>query len=352
MDTEAGRLRAEAHQLTTALMDLDAAAPLFLERCAAARLGMPVPVTATRRIRLGTVHVRGVVGGTPRGPLAIHGAGARVARAIGSDGEHVVNVATGSRGDRPPATRCSALAGHDSGRGCSVGCTPPALGSLATVDIAEGRYQGAAYTSRSRWWRTRSSMITPMMWPDFIEAAARSNHAADATTIADWLDELAKSAVRRSPSVSRRVRARSCRGNRGRAPLPGRLRQPWRTPARCGRPRSGSPRVRRVAAAAQAAPGQQRPAPRGRRAFATTGAGTVRPARKPELEAIGDSAHAATADRPAGLTQSSRSRARCKGQPTPNRAAMFLSASTVDYHLPPRSSQRLAIRRAVGSADR
>ena len=203
-----------------------------------------------------------------------------------------------------------------------------ALGSLATVDIAEGRYQDA-YDKLKPLVEDPFFHVTPMMWPDFIEAAARSNHAADATAIADRLDERAR--VSGSPfalGVAARSRAivseeteaephfraalEALADSRAAVDL-GRAHLTYGEWLRRRKRRRDSSDQLRAAGAV----------------FATTGAEQFVQRTNRELEAIGDRAHAATADRPAGLTSQELTVAELAAEGKTNAeigATMFLSA--------------------------
>ena len=163
-----------------------------------------------------------------------------------------------------------------------------------------------------------------------------------------------ESAVRRSHSVWRRVRARSCRrnteaephfraalealaGSRAAVDL-GRAHLTYGEWLRRRKRRRDSSDQLRAAGAV----------------FATTGAEQFVQRTNRELEAIGDRAHAATADRPAGLTSQELTVAELAAEGKTNAeigATMFLSAHTVDYHLR-KVFQKLAISSRRQLADR
>ena len=268
----AGRRRAEQLSVTTALMDLDAW-HRCLERCGAAAR-MPVLYGSLDNV---SGHCRCARRSAARrvGPLATWG-GTRGRRAIGYDGEHVVNVAT-LAWDRPPATRCR-LWQTDSGRGFR-GVHVAALGSLATVDIASA-YQDA-YDKLKPMVEDPFFHVTPMMWPDFIEAAARrrprrrcdghrrpARRAGQSERFAVALGVAARSraSCRRNPRPSRTSgRAiEALADSRAAVDLVGHT---SRTASGCG------------GAAAQ---GQRRTSSRCRRSLRHHRSGTVRPAHQPE----------------------------------------------------------------------
>jgi DNA-binding CsgD family transcriptional regulator len=109
-------------------------------------------------------------------------------RAIGHDGEHVVNVAqlAWSGADRSEVTMLAEAAqalGFD-------GVHASAVGALAVRDLADGRYEDA---------RVRLQPLvddpflqtTPHQYPDYVEAAARSGQRAEAARVAGILASVA-----------------------------------------------------------------------------------------------------------------------------------------------------------------
>ena len=334
--------------VTTALMDLDAR-HRCLERCAAAARD----AGSLRQLDnvLWALSMCEAFGGTPRRATRYMEQVRELRRAIGYDGEHVVNVATLAWG---PATSDQVLALAEMTQAVGFGGVhAAALGSLATVDIAEGRYQHA-YAKLKPLVEDPFFHVTPMMWPDFIEAAARSDHAADATAIADRLDGLARvsgspfalgvaarsrAIVSEEPEAEPHFRAaiEALADSRAAVDL-GRAHLTYGEWLRRRKRRRDSSDQLRAAGAV----------------FATTGAEQFVQRTNRELEAIGDRAHAATADRPAGLTSQELTVAELAAEGKTNAeigATMFLSAHTVDYHLR-KVFQKLAISSRRQLADR
>ena len=97
-------------------------------------------------------------------------------RAIGYDAEHVVNAAL------PRLVRGAPRAGRGDRGGAaltlgSAGCTRPGVAALAVRDLAEGHYRDA-YARLKPFVDDPFLQVTPLQYPDFVEAAVRSGHGA------------------------------------------------------------------------------------------------------------------------------------------------------------------------------
>lgn len=126
-----------------------------------------------------------VIGGTPRRAVQYMDQVRELRRAIGYDAEHVVNVAVlawsgVSRDEVTGIAQATCAMGFG-------GVHSSAMSGLATVDIAEGRYADG-YERLKPLVDAPFFHVTPMMWPDFVEAAVRSDHTDEAIRTVDELE--------------------------------------------------------------------------------------------------------------------------------------------------------------------
>ncbi|MEX5637158.1 helix-turn-helix transcriptional regulator [Parafrankia sp. FMc2] len=171
--------------LTTALWD-ETATRDILERTAAAareRGALPVLDTTLWILSLTLLH-----SGTPRLADQYVEQVRELRRAIGYDAEHVVNVAllAWSGG---PRDQVEAAAGAARAAGFG-GVYASGVGALAVRDLAEGRYD-EAYTRLKPLVDDPFLQVTPLEYPDFVEAASRSGRLAQAVGVAALLEDLA-----------------------------------------------------------------------------------------------------------------------------------------------------------------
>ena len=109
-------------------------------------------------------------------------------RAIGYDAEHVVNVALLAWTGAPrPQVLAIAEGARATGFG---GVHTSALAALATADLAGGRYQDA-YADLKPLIDDPFLQVTPLQFPDFVEAAVRSGHREEALGYVERLEQLA-----------------------------------------------------------------------------------------------------------------------------------------------------------------
>jgi DNA-binding CsgD family transcriptional regulator len=258
-------------------------------------------------------------------------------RAIGHDGEHVVNVAQLAWSG---AERSQVMAFADAARAMGFGGVhASAAGALAVRDLAEGRY-GDARARLQPLVDDPFLQATPHQYPDYVEAAVRSGHRAEAAAVVEILGSMATangSAWARG--VAERSRALIA-GDDDAAPvhyaaavdaLTGRgvdvdlarahlLYGEWLRRAR----RRREAREHLHAALAL---------------FETTGAGIFSPRTAAELEASGRRGTRPApirSARPLALTPQEATVARLAAGGSTNAeigATMFISVNTVDYHL-------------------
>ena len=171
--------------LTTALWDQDARRACLTRAADAARDIGSLPALDTV---LWIMSLAELSGGSPVRAAQYVEQVRELRRAIGHDGEHVVNVAqlAWSGADRSQVT---AFADAALAMGFA-GVHASAAGALAVRDLADGRYEDA---------RVRLQPLvddpflqaTPPQYPDYVEAAARSGHRAEAEGVAEILGSLA-----------------------------------------------------------------------------------------------------------------------------------------------------------------
>ncbi|MBD5787885.1 AAA family ATPase [Cellulosimicrobium terreum] len=171
--------------ITTALWDLHARDDWLDRMIRAARDAGSLQMLDTS---LWMASLAELSGGTPR-RAAQHVAHVReLRRAIGYDGEHVVNVAYLAWVDTP---REQVLRGAATARDLGFGgVEASALGALAVHDLAEGRYRDA-YATLSPLVEEPFLQLTPLQVPDLVEAAVRGGHAADAAPHVERLERMA-----------------------------------------------------------------------------------------------------------------------------------------------------------------
>ena len=291
------------------------------------------------------------MGGTPRRAIRYIEQVRELRRAIGYDAEHVINVAVLAWSS---ATRDQVLGLTEMILAMGFGGVhASAMSALATVDLAEGRCDDA-YAKLKPLVDEPFFHFTPLMWPDFVEAAVRSNHLADAHGFADRLDERAQaSGSGWAAGVAARSRALVVEDAKAepyfRAAIP--LLDGTRAVLELGRAhlaygewlrrqkRRKDARVELLAAAD---------------VFAGTGAEPFIQRTNRELEAAGEAPRTGSGGRMPTLTPQERTVAELAAGGMTNveiGASMFLSANTVDYHLR-KVFQKLSISSRRQLADR
>lgn len=111
-----------------------------------------------------------------------------VRRAMGYDAENVINAAAMAwTGSSPHVVLAIADGANAAGFG-GVGAS--AAAAVATRELAEGKYRDA-YRRLKPLIDDPFLQVTPTQFPDFVEAAARSGHDDDAATYAERLTDLA-----------------------------------------------------------------------------------------------------------------------------------------------------------------
>lgn len=145
------------------------------------------------------------MGGTPRRAQHYMEQVRELRRAIGYDAEHVVNVAvlawsSATRAQVPALTELILAMGFG-------GVHSSAQATLAVVDLAEGRPE-AAYERLKPLVDDPFFHLAALPYPDFVEAAHRSGHEAEALETLERLD--ANAAANRSPwALGAAARARA-----------------------------------------------------------------------------------------------------------------------------------------------
>jgi DNA-binding CsgD family transcriptional regulator len=316
--------------LATALWDNDAR-HRGLARCASAArdAGSLQQVDSA----LWVLSLTEVVGGTPRRAVRYMEQVRDLRRAIGYDAEHVVNVAVlawspATRDQVPGLTEMILAMGFG-------GVHASAVSALATVDLADGRYE-EAYAHLKPLVDDPFFHVTQMTWPDFVEAAVRTGRDDEARAFADVLDERAiASGTPWVRGVAARSRAlvsddadaepqfqaavAALEDTRAAVEL-GRAHLVYGEWLR-RRKRRKDARVQLLAAA---------------EVFANTGAEPFVLRANRELEAAGEPARTATGGQLPTLTPQERTVAELAAAGRTNAeigASMFLSANTIDYHL-------------------
>jgi DNA-binding CsgD family transcriptional regulator len=274
-----------------------------------------------------------VVGGTPRRAARYMEQVRDLRRAIGYDAEHVVNVAVLAWS---PATRDQVLGLTEMILAMGFGGVhASAVSALATVGLAEGRYE-EAYAHLKPLVDDPFFHVTQMTWPDFVEAAVRTGRVEEARAFADQLDERARASgtpwVRGVAARSRalvsdddaaephfRAAVAALEGNRAEVEL-GRAHLVYGEWLR-RRKRRKDARAQLLAAA---------------EVFAGTGAEPFVGRANGELEAAGEPVRSTGDGRLPMLTPQEQTVAELAAAGRTNAeigASMFLSANTIDYHL-------------------
>jgi len=273
-----------------------------------------------------------LTGGTPRAAGHYIEQVRELRRAIGYDAEHVINVALLAWSGAPrEQVQMIADAAGASGFG---GVLTSAVAALAARDLAEGRY-GDAYRRLRPHVDDPFLQVTPLQYPDFVEAAVRSGHDEEAVTVVEELEAIAASSgsawaqgvTQRSRALVDRSDPESCfqaavatltsagtQVEAGRAHL---LYGEWLRRAR--RRRDAQAQLRRAGDIFEAAS-----AP----AFAKRA--------RNELEATGERATTSQGAGRADFTAQEMTVARLAAAGSTNAeigATLFVSVNTVDYHL-------------------
>ncbi|WP_205705826.1 AAA family ATPase [Kineococcus indalonis] len=137
---------------------------------------------------LWTASLAELQGGTPRRAGQHVEQVRELRRALGYDAEHVVNVAWLAWSGAPrPQVQAVADAAAAAGLG---GVHDAGVSALAVRDLAEGRYRDA-FCVLAPLVEEPFLHVTPLIYPDLVEAAVRSGHEEHARRAAGRLDELA-----------------------------------------------------------------------------------------------------------------------------------------------------------------
>lgn len=172
--------------LTTALWDAELR-ELCLQRTAdAARDAGSLQLLDTT---LWTMSIAELCGGSPARAAQHIDQVRELRRAIGYDAEHVVNVALLAWGETP-ATQVEALAEGAGALGFG-GVQSTGEAALAVRDLARGRYD-AAYERLRPQVEDPFLQVTPLSLPDIVEAAGRSDRAAEAAPYVAALHHMAE----------------------------------------------------------------------------------------------------------------------------------------------------------------
>ena len=127
-------------------------------------------------------------GGTPRRAAQHMEQVRELRRAIGYDAENVINVAMLAWAGAPAAeVEMMAEGAGDLGWG---GVHASGISALATRELAEGAYD-SAYVRLKPLVDDPFLQVTPLEYPDFVEAAARSGHLDEAGEVAARLEAIA-----------------------------------------------------------------------------------------------------------------------------------------------------------------
>jgi len=316
--------------LTTALWDERARRDCLRRTAEAARDAGSLQLLDTV---LWTMSLAELTGGTPRRADEHMEQVRELRRAIGYDTEHVVNAALLAwRG----APRQQVLLLAESARAAGfAGVHAAAVGAVAVADLAGGHYRDA-HTALRPLVADPFLQVTPLQYPDYVEAAVRSGHRDDAVGPLGRLEAIADAS---GSSWARGVAQRS------RALLTG-----GEEAGSCFRDA-----IRHLAAAevevelarAQLLHGEWLRRLKRRReareqltsaleSFERTGAVLFAERARGELAATGHRPDAPGPGRAAGLTSQEATVARLAASGRTNAeigAALFISPNTVDYHL-------------------
>jgi DNA-binding CsgD family transcriptional regulator len=179
------RLGAVSVALTTALWDERARADCLVRAADIARDAGSLQVLDTT---LWILSLAELSGGTPRRAGEYIEQVRELRRAIGYEAEHVVNAAYLAWVGAPRAqVEALAEAMRLTGFG---GVQASAVGALALRDLAEGHYRDAYH-----WLKPLIDdpflQVTPLQYPDFVEAAVRSGHPREAPDLVETLTAMA-----------------------------------------------------------------------------------------------------------------------------------------------------------------
>lgn len=177
--------------LTTFLADVDER-DAALDRCAAAARAAGALRSLDTVMWL--ISLTQLTGGTVRRAAECVEEVRGIRRSMGYDSEQVVNpaVIAWTGGPRELVRQIGAAAAA----GGFGGVTAVATWSLAVRDLAEGRYPDAYRLLRPQIMEP-FLQVTPVQFPDFVEAAVRSGHADEAVTRVEEMDR--RAAVNGSP---------------------------------------------------------------------------------------------------------------------------------------------------------
>ena len=160
--------------LTTALWDLGARETCLLRVADAARDAGALQLLDSA---LWTLSLAELTGGTPRRAGQYVEQVRELRRAIGYEAEHVVNAAYLAWIGAPRA-QVEALAEAMGAAGFG-GIQSSAVAALAVLDLAEGHYRDA-HARLKPLIDEPFLQVTPLQYPDFVEAAVRGGHPAEA----------------------------------------------------------------------------------------------------------------------------------------------------------------------------
>ena len=180
------RLGAVSVALTTALWDHNARAACLRRAAVTARDAGSLQLLDST---LWILSLAELSGGTPRRSGQYIDQVRELRRAIGWEAEHVVNAAYLAWVGAPrPQVEAIGEAMRLLGFG---GVHSSAVAALAVRDLAEGHYRDA-YHRLKPLIDDPFLQVTPLQFPDFIEAAVRSGHAADAPALVASLSSMAQ----------------------------------------------------------------------------------------------------------------------------------------------------------------
>ncbi|HEU4545830.1 MAG TPA: LuxR C-terminal-related transcriptional regulator [Microlunatus sp.] len=185
-DRELLRLGAVGVALTTALWDLRGRDACLQRAAEAARSAGSLQLLDTA---LWILSLAELTGGTPRQAGDYIDQVRELRRAIGYPAEHVVNAAYLAWVGAPrPQVEALAEAMRQAGFG---GVHASAVAALALRDLAEGHYRDA-YQRLHPLIEDPFLQVTPMEYPDFVEAAVRSGHRDQALPLVTRLAAMAE----------------------------------------------------------------------------------------------------------------------------------------------------------------
>lgn len=171
--------------LTTALWDTTARRECLERTAAAARDAGSLQLLDTA---LWIMSLAELTGGTPRLAHQYIEQVRELRRAMGYDAEHVINVALLAWSGAPRAQ--VEMIAEGAGAMGFGGVKAAGEAALAVRDLAEGHY-GDAYQRLKPLVEDPFLQVTPLELPDFVEAACRSGHGAEAAAQVEQLEALA-----------------------------------------------------------------------------------------------------------------------------------------------------------------